>query len=267
LRNNEYLITQKKMFQILNFLAFMVVIIVNGLANTLPLGGNTTGELSALYPNLFVPAALTFAIWGVIYLTLGIFIIYQTRDFFSKQKISMPYLESIGWLFIVSCLANMSWIFAWHYRQVLLSLVAMLILLFSLIMIYIRLDIGKEQVNSVTRYCVHLPFSLYLGWITVATIANITAVLVHYNWKGWGLSEIFWTILVILAGTIIALINIIQRGDIAYSAVIIWAYLGIIIKRYSAGDSPLMAIVFSAGLGMVFIVAGLLFFRKKGLRR
>jgi hypothetical protein len=252
------------MLQILNFLAFLVVIIVNGLANTLPLGGNTTGELSALYPNLFVPAALTFAIWGVIYLTVGIFIIYQARDFFSKQKIRMPYLESIGWLFIVSCLANMSWIFAWHYRQVLLSLVAMLVLLFSLIMIYIRLDIGKEQVNSATRYCVHLPFSLYLGWITVATIANITAVLVHYNWKGWGLSEIFWTILVILAGTIIALINIIQRGDIVYSVVILWAYLGIIIKRYSTGDPPLMAIVFSAGLGMVFMVAGLLFFRKKG---
>jgi len=264
LRNNEYSITQKRMLQILNFLAFLVVIIVNGLANTLPLGGNTTGELSALYPNLFVPAALTFAIWGVIYLTVGIFIIYQARDFFSKQKIRMPYLESIGWLFIVSCLANMSWIFAWHYRQVLLSLVAMLVLLFSLIMIYIRLDIGKEQVNSATRYCVHLPFSLYLGWITVATIANITAVLVHYNWQGWGLSEIFWTILVILAGTIIALINIIQRGDIVYSVVILWAYLGIIIKRYSTGDPPLMAIVFSAGLGMVFMVAGLLFFRKKG---
>ena len=264
MRNNEYSITQKRMLQILNFLAFLVVIIVNGLANTLPLGGNTTGELSALYPNLFVPAALTFAIWGVIYLTVGIFIIYQARDFFSKQKISMPYLESIGWLFIVSCLANMSWIFAWHYRQVLLSLVAMLVLLFSLIMIYIRLDIGKEQVNSATRYCVHLPFSLYLGWITVATIANITAVLVHYNWQGWGLSEIFWTILVILAGTIIALINIIQRGDIVYSVVILWAYLGIIIKRYSTGDPPLMAIVFSAGLGMVFMVAGLLFFRKKG---
>ncbi|MDD4362928.1 MAG: hypothetical protein PHD33_01795, partial [Atribacterota bacterium] len=115
-------------------------------------------------------------------------------------------------------------------------------------------------------YFVHLPFSLYLGWITVATIANITAVLVHYQWNGWGLSEVFWTLLVILAGTVIAFINIIQRGDIAYSAVIIWAYLGIIIKRYSVSGSPIMIIIYVTGLAMVLIAAGLLLFRKKPVK-
>jgi hypothetical protein len=253
----------KKMFQIINIFSFLAVLVVNGMANAIPLGGNTTGELSDLYPNLFVPAGLTFSIWGVIYLALGIFIIYQARDLFSGKQIEMPYLQSIGWYFFISCLANAGWIFAWHYRQTLLSLVLMLVLLFSLILIYTNLDIGRQPVNSAIRNYVHLPFSLYLGWITVATIANITAVLVRYNWNGWGLSEVFWTVLVILAGTVIALINIFQRGDIAYSLVVGWAYLGIIIKRYSADSQPIMTIIITAGLGIVLILAGLLFFRRK----
>ncbi|HKK82988.1 MAG TPA: hypothetical protein VJ958_02040 [Atribacterota bacterium] len=261
--NADSSVSQKSSLQVINILAFLAVLVVNGLANALPIGGNTTGDISAFYPNLFVPAGLTFSIWGVIYLALGIFVIYQARDLFSKQKIEMPYLQEIGWYFLVSCLANISWIFTWHYGQALLSLLAMLVLLFSLIMIYIKMDIAGKPVDSAVRYYVHLPFSLYLGWITVATIANITAVLVRVDWNGWGLSPIFWTVLVIMAGTVIGLINIVQRGDIAYGAVIIWAYLGIIIKRYSVDGQPIMTIVYAAGLGMVLIMAGLLFFRKK----
>ena len=263
--NPESSLSQKNFLQVLNILGFLLVLVVNGLANALPLGGNTTGDLSGLYPNLFVPAGLTFSIWGVIYLALAAFIVYQARDLFSKQKIKMPYIQAIGGYFLLSCLANTGWLFAWHYRQVLLSLVVMLVLLFALIMIYLNLDIGNKSVDSPVRYYVHLPFSLYLGWITVATIANISAVLVHYQWNGWGLSEVFWTVLVILAGTVIALLNIIQRGDIAYSVVILWAYLGIIIKRYSVGTPPVMTIIYAAGLGMLLIIMGLLFFRKKVL--
>jgi len=266
LTNTDFSLSQKTPWQIINILGFLLVLIVNGLANSLPLGGNTTGELSDLYPNLFTPAGLTFSIWGVIYLALIGFIVYQARDLFAKNKIEMPYLKVINGYFLLSCLANAGWIFAWHYKQVLLSLVAMLILLYSLISIYMLLDISRKQVDSSIFYFVHLPFSLYLGWITVATIANITAVLVHYQWNGWGLSEVFWTLLVILAGTAIAFINIIQRGDIAYSAVIIWAYLGIIIKRYSVSGSPIMIIIYVTGLAMVLIAAGLLLFRKKPVK-
>jgi len=256
---------QKTPWQIINIFAFLLVLIVNGLANALPIGGNTTGDISDFYPNLFTPAGLTFSIWGVIYLALAAFIVYQGRDLFSKQKIEMPYLQGIGGYFLLSCLANAGWIFAWHYRQVLLSLAVMLVLLFSLIMIYLNLGIGNKSVDSSTRIFVHLPFSLYLGWITVATIANISALLVHYQWNGWGLSEVFWTVLVIIAGTVIALINIMQRADIAYSAVILWAYLGIIIKRYSVSGQPVMSIVYVTGLAMLLIIAGLLFFRKRTL--
>lgn len=263
----ESTLSGRRVLPLINIFSFLLVIVVNGLANILPLGGNTTGELSALYPNLFVPDALTFAIWGVIYLTLGVFVVYQGRDIFSQRKIENPYREAIGWLFTLSCLANIGWIFAWHYQKALLSLVAMLVLLCCLIMIYLRLDIGGKPVNKTTRYLVHLPFSLYLGWITVATIANVTAVLVYYRWSRWGLSEVFWTILVIFAGTIITLVNIINRYDIAFSSVVIWAYLGIIIKRYFTDTSPILAIVYSAALSIVVIVLGLLFFRKKDFNR
>jgi len=266
LTNTDSSLSQKTSWQIVNILAFLLVLVINGLANSLPLGGNTTGELSDLYPNLFTPAGLTFSIWGIIYLALAAFIVYQARDLLSKQKIKMPYLQAISGYFLLSCLANAGWIFAWHYRHVLLSLVAMLVLLFSLIMIYLNLDIGRKRVEPPILYFVHLPFSLYLGWITVATIANITAVLVNYQWSGWGFSEIFWTVLVILAGTVITFINIFQRGDIAYSVVILWAYLGIIIKRYSVSSQPIMTIVYVTGLAMVLIVIGIVFFRKKAVK-
>lgn len=254
----------KKSIQMINILSFIAVLVVNGMANALPLGGNTTGELSDLYPNLFVPAGLTFSIWGVIYLSLAVFIVYQARDLLARNKIEMSWLQSIGWLFMVSCLANIGWLLAWHYRQVLLSLVAMLVLLITLILIYIRLQIGIASVDAAFRYAVQLPFSLYLGWITVATIANITAVLVHFQWSGWGLTEVFWTVVVIAAGTVVSFINIVQRGDIAFSAVILWAYLGIIIKRYSVSSSQsMMTIAIAAAVGMAVILIGLVFFRKK----
>lgn len=265
MNSNNLSLSQKNYWQLINIFVFLLVLVVNSLANALPLGGNTTGELSDLYPNLFVPAGLTFSIWGVIYLALAAFIVFQARDLFSQQKIEMPYLQAIRGYFLLSCLTNAGWIFAWHYRQVLLSLVLMLILLFSLIMTYLNLDIGNKSVDASIRNFVHLPFSLYLGWITVATIANITAVLVYHHWNGWGLSEVFWTALVILVGTVIALLNIIQRGDIAYSAVILWAYLGIIIKRYSVDSSPIMTILYVTELAMVLIAGGLLFFRKKSI--
>ena len=260
-QNNDF--QGKTLLQVLNLLSYLAVLVVNGLANAIPLGGNTTGDISAMHPNLFVPAGLTFSIWGVIYLALGIFVVFQARDLWHRQKIEMPYLKAINGFFVISCLANISWLFAWHYNQALLSLLVMIVLLLTLILIYTRLGIGQRKVDSHIYYFVHLPFSLYLGWITVATIANVTAVLVRLNWNGWGISDVLWTCLVIIVGLVITLINTIRRGDIAYAAVIIWAYLGIIIKRFSVEQEPIMAIIITAGLSILVIILVLLFLRKK----
>jgi hypothetical protein len=221
----------KRILQISNFLAVVLTIVVNSLANILPINGKNTGQLSDNIPNLFVPSGITFAIWGVIYLLLILFAIYQARDFFKKEKIEMPYLTKITPFFILASAANIIWIFLWHYEQVALSLIAMLILLISLIAIYIKLKVGQQQIPLKEKIFIHVPFSVYLGWITVATIANITAWLVIINWDGLGISDVTWTIIVLCVATLLTLIIIYKKRDIAYSLVIIWALLGIVIKR------------------------------------
>ena len=221
----------KRILQISNFLAVVLTIVVNSLANILPINGKNTGQLSDNIPNLFVPSGITFAIWGIIYLLLILFAIYQARDFFKKEKIEMPYLTKITPFFILASAANILWIFLWHYEQVALSLIAMLILLISLIAIYIKLNVGQQQIPLKEKMFIHVPFSVYLGWITVATIANITAWLVIINWNGFGISDVTWTIIVLFVATLLTLIILYKRRDIAYSLVIIWALLGILIKR------------------------------------
>jgi hypothetical protein len=221
----------KRILQSSNFIAVILTIAVNSLANILPINGKYTGELSDKIPNLFVPSGITFAIWGVIYILLILFAIYQARDFFKKEKIEMPYLTKITHFFLLASAANIIWIFLWHYEQVGLSLLAMIVLLISLIAIYLNLNIGQEKVSLKEKMFIHIPFSVYLGWITVATIANITSLLVTIGWDGFGISDVAWTVIVLCIATLLTIIILYKRKDIAYSLVILWALVGIVIKR------------------------------------
>ncbi|MEJ2249855.1 MAG: hypothetical protein P8Y97_09365, partial [Candidatus Lokiarchaeota archaeon] len=218
-------------------MGFIATIIINMLASLLPLGYGNTGELSDAIPNLFVPIGLTFSIWGAIYFLLALFIIYQARDIFKKddEKIEMPFQDKISFFFILSSIANITWIFLWHYKEIFWSLIAMLVLLISLLIIYLKLNIGKANVSKYEKIFVHLPFSVYLGWITVATIANVTAVLVTFGVESFGLIAEIWTIIVIGVAVLITLLMLFIRKDIAYSAVVIWATLGIFLKQLT-GD-------------------------------
>ena len=222
-----------RLLQIGNIIGAFFTVIINSLANIIPIGGKNTGELSDNIPNLFVPTGLTFAIWGVIYILIIIFAIYLGRDLLKKEKITNHFVEKVSFYFIVASLANILWIFLWHYEQVLLSLLAMILLFVSLLVIYLRLNIGIEKVSIKDKLLVHVPISVYIGWITVATIANVTAVLVTIGWDGFGISEDIWTILVIIVATIITILVLIKRKDYAYSSVIIWALFGIFLKRIS----------------------------------
>jgi hypothetical protein len=226
--------------QIGNIIIVIITIIINGLANILPIGGKYTGELSDNIPNLFVPAGLTFSIWGIIYILIILFSIYLAKDLIKKDKTIKPFVEKTSYFFILANLANIIWIFLWHYEQILLSLLAMLILFISLLMLYLRLNIGLEKISLKEKLLIHIPISVYIGWITVATIANVTAVLVTIRWDGFGISEQTWAILVIIVATIITILMLVSRKDYAYSAVIIWALIGIYIKRMS--DDPLYGI-------------------------
>ncbi|MFN2118643.1 MAG: tryptophan-rich sensory protein [Candidatus Promineifilaceae bacterium] len=213
--------------QILVIVAVLATIAVNIMANALPINGQNTGEISDRFDVYFVPAGYVFSIWGLIYLGLLAYAVYQALP----AQAENPSLRSIGYLFVLSCLANIAWIFLWHYNQVTLSVLAMLALLGLLITIYLRLDIGRAQVSSATKWFVHVPFSIYLGWITVATIANITSWLYSVEWSGWGISPEMWTVIMLTIATIVGGAMSFTRGDIAYAAVLIWSFIGIALKH------------------------------------
>ncbi|MCB0520486.1 MAG: tryptophan-rich sensory protein [Saprospiraceae bacterium] len=217
----------KKTYQILNILGFIGVLVMNYLANALPLGGRNTGEISGLYPTLFTPTGLTFAIWGLIYLLLAVFIVLQSRGLFQKDKPTQSFVDAIGPWFFINCLANMAWLLAWHHLMIGLAMVIMLVILASLIIIYERLQIGRVEPGAGVKYGVFMPFSVYLGWITVATIANASILLTDIGWDGFGISPVIWTVIMLVIGTLLGMIMLFQRRDIAYALVLVWAFAGI----------------------------------------
>ena len=211
---------------------------MNYLANALPLNGKTTGQLSDSYPNLFVPAGITFSIWGIIYLLLAGYSIFQ---FTGKGK---PISESIGWFFAISCLLNGLWIVAWHYEKLPLSLLIMVGILISLIVI-------NTTVKGLPFGLTKSAFGIYLGWICIATIANVTALLVSVNWNGLGISQEVWTIIMICIGALIVSVTIIRINNPFIGLAVIWAFAGIILKR----SDDYRAIALFAGLGILMVAA------------
>ncbi|HSN78140.1 MAG TPA: TspO/MBR family protein, partial [Anaerolineae bacterium] len=213
--------------QILIVVAVVATITVNGLANALPINGLQTGEISDSFPVYFTPAGYVFAIWGVIYLGLLAYAIYQALPA-QRQN---PRLRSIRTLFLVGSLANVAWILLWHYQLFPLTLVAMLVLLGTLIGIYLRLRIGRSSPPLVERLAVDLPFSIYLGWITVATIANVTALLSYWNWNGFGVSQEAWLVITLAVALVVATLMALTRSDVAFLLVLAWAFAGIGVKH------------------------------------
>lgn len=241
--------SNSKFLQVANIGSFLLTVIVNILANALPLNGRTTGEISDMYSSLIAPANYVFSIWGVIYALLLVFIVYQALPK-NREK---TFLSRIGYFFVLSNIVNVIWIFLWHYDLITISLIPMFLLLGSLIAIYLRLQIGKTNVPLKERLCVHLPFSVYLGWITVAPIANFASALVSINWDGWGITDVNWAMIVIIIALIITLAVIFTRKDIAYSLVIIWALVGIVVKQIEN-----QTIVMTASASAVIIAIALI---------
>ena len=245
-------------YSFLNLIGFLAVVFVNALAVILPINNRTTQQLSDKYPNLFVPAGITFSIWGIIYLLLLVFIIYQFVVAFRKSSDERGIFEKIGILFFISCIFNVGWILAWHYEIVWLSLIIMALLLISLISIYIRLGTGKPGIRNSEKILVNIPFSIYLGWITIATIANATAFLVKINWNKFGISDQLWTVIVIAVGAIITLATLFSRNDIFYGFVVIWALVGILLKRLVDNSMPDQLVIISSIVGMSIIGLGII---------
>ena len=204
-------------------------LIMNGAANAIPLNGRNTGEISDSFKVIFVPAGYVFAIWGLIYLGLIAYTVYHSLP---GQRTN-PLLIKTGWFVSLSSIANGAWIYFWHYGYYAITLLVMLILLGCLLTIYLRLNIGRTKFSLADKWLISIPFSTYLGWITVATIANATALLSYIGWDGWGISDIGWTLIMLGAAVLIAGLMSFTRSDIAFSLVLIWAFVGISVRWLS----------------------------------
>ena len=229
-----------------NILAFILMVLVNSLAgSTTILGGKFTNEISDANPTLITPAGYVFSIWGIIYILLGVFVVFQALP---SEK-GEAYNRSIGWLFVLSSIFNIAWLFLWQFEYLGLSIVLMFLILASLISMYLRLDIGKSKVRFREKLAVHVPFSTYLGWITIASIANVAVTLVSLNWGGFGINPETWATLIILVALLITILVLATRKDIAYGLVIVWALTGI-----AAGQSGNQNIVTLAQASAVIVL-------------
>ncbi|SFW22651.1 hypothetical protein [Chitinophaga sancti] len=242
---------------IFNTIGYLMVIGVNALAGLGLINGNTTAQVSEKYDNLFVPAGFTFSIWGLIYLALIGFIIYQLwLAFASGHEDSLEqFMERMRGWWLISCMANSCWLFAWHYELLPLAILLMLTLLISLLAIHINFNIAAPGASRAMRWFVFIPFSLYLGWICVATVANIAALLVYSGWDGMSVPVTAILILVACAG---ATLLVVKRHNIVAGMVAIWAFYGIIAKRQSEVTTMALPVIICclSAIGVV-LVAGI----------
>ena len=213
--------------QLLNVLGLVIALAVNAMATLLPLNGLNTAQISDRFPVLIVPAGYVFSIWGIIYLGLIAFTIYQALP--SQRE--NPSLQKLGLWFFFSSLANALWLVSFHYLQFGLAMIIMLVLLGILIRIYTILGIGKKSFKTAEKWLVNNPFSIYLGWITVAAIANASQLLYSIHWNGFGIDAEVWTMIMLATGAIISALVSFTRRDVGYSLVLVWAFAGIAIKQ------------------------------------
>ncbi len=237
--------------QVTNVIAYVVTLVINYLAVSLPLGGQTTAEIANRYPIYFLPANFTFGIWSVIYLALGVYVVDQARP---SQR-DNPLHRRIGYLFALTCVANVSWLLLFQNLQFGASMLAMVVLLATLIAIYLRLGIGTVPVSLSERLRITLPFSLYLGWISVATIANASYVLYDLGWDGFGVSSEMWAAIMLVVAAGLTAAVIVRGRDIAYTLVILWAFAGIAIKQANTPLVSTTAIVLGALVLLVLVGA------------
>ena len=226
----------QKTLSLANIFALIVTIVLNYLSNTGIFNGNTMSTVSAAYQNLFTPAGYAFSIWGLIYLGLAAFVIYHAVISFKTNRENNVVLQ-VGWWFVISCVANCAWIFAWLYNYTGLSVIIMLILLFSLVMIVWRTRMELEDLPIKQIAFVWWPFSLYAGWITVALVANIAAWLTKINWDGFGISPTSWTIIMIIVAGIIYLVMTWQRNMREYALVGVWGIMAIAVSNWTTEPS------------------------------
>jgi len=239
--------------QIANALSVVLALTINILASALPLNGQNTGEISDRFQVFFVPAGYVFAIWLIIYIGWIAFAIYQ---FLPVQK-ENPRLQKLGYWFALSGVFNAAWLFCWHYNLFGVSVLVMLALLGTLIASYLKLDVGRAPVSSGEKWAVDVPFGVYLGWISVATIANITDYLYDIGWSGFGIAPQMWAVIMLAVASLVGLGMALTRRDAGYLFVFGWAFAGIAVKQASeplVANSAWAATILALGLAVFSLI-------------
>jgi len=237
-----------------NLFGLVLVIAVNALANILPLNGITTGEVSDSFPNLFAPAGFTFSIWGVIYVGLAMFVAYNF-DAVARGRYKES-VDKIGWLFFVSCLLNAAWIVLWHYLQIEYTMAVMALLLLVLLRIH---GLAREGSNHDIQESIFVkwPFSIYAGWVTIATVANATALLVKLRWDGLGLSEEIWTVAMIIVAALVVSTVTTTRRDVVFGGVFLWTLFGIYSKHQAVFEGAYPKVIIACFAAGAFTIAAM----------
>lgn len=222
-------INRDRVRQWVNFVAIIAAFSTNVLANVAPINDLTIGEISQTFFGevLITPASYAFAIWGLIYLGLISLAIYQVLPNNREQ----PRLRRMGYFLAISSFAQIVWVFLFQYRLFLLSVGAMVAILIPLILLYLRLGIAVESISLKQRWLVNFPISIYLGWISVATIVNVALGLYTLDWNGWGISPQLWTIMMMVVAAIIGVNIRLKRRDLVYCGVLVWALIAIAIRH------------------------------------
>jgi len=236
--------------QVVNIISVLLTIVFNILANALPLNGLNTGEISDRFQVFFVPAGYVFSIWGLIYIGWIAFAVFQALP--SQRE--NPRLVRLGYWFAVSCLANIGWLISWHYEYFAVGPFILAALAILLIVAYLRLEIGRARVSAAERWCVQFPFSIYLAWATVATIANVSSTLYFLGWDGWGLAPQAWAAIMIGVATLVGVLVFLTRRDFAFVLVLIWAFIGIALKHQDTALVMGAAWMMTAVLALMLIV-------------
>ncbi len=245
----------KRLLQVANGMAFISVVFINYLSNTGMLNNTTIGAVSDSYKSLFTPAGYTFVIWGVIYLMLFGFVIYQGRSLWSKKVKNDDFVLKIGWWFIASCVFNSAWVFAWIYEYTGLSCILIFLLLFSLLKIILnnRMELDDEPFPIIVF--LWWPFVIYSGWVTVASIANVSTYLIKIEWGGFGISEVIWTIILIVIAIIINSLAILKRNMREFALVGAWALIGI--GNANKGSFEIIMYTAFAAAGILIILCSI----------
>lgn len=221
--------TKKNYFLVLNAVSYIAVLVVNFLAQNGMLGTLTTSEISDKYLNLFTPSGYVFMIWGLIYLLLGAYVVYQ---FISKDKTT---ILKIAPFVCISNILNILWLLSWHFSTPLISLVVILILLAFLILI-VR-ELKQEGILAKTT------FSIYYAWITVASVASLFAFLVSID--GVEFNSIWMIILTNVSLAIVGLLMVVRgkNENFGYILTLVWATLGIFINQIIRFDGEYLSIM------------------------